>query len=119
MAQPLVTAENGLAQPLPAAWPALAAAVASVLAATAQLLPAEWLGDHSLRAAAFEAAATAVSLAAPRRARRNGGEPLPVPLAGRPEVDCMHLVQVRVFTPSGVLCAHLRPHMIGRIYKHS
>ena len=117
MAQPLVTAENGLAQQQPAAaWPALAAAVASVLAVTAQLLPGEWLADQSLRGAAFEAAATAIGLAAPRRAGRDGGEPSPVPLAGRPEADCAHLVQVTRLNNTGiVLRGHLQPYVAGRL----
>jgi len=96
VAQPLATASNGSAAQQPgAAWPALAAALAAVLAATARHLPADWLVDDALRGAAAEAAATAVSLAAPRRAQRDGGDPIPMALSGRPEADRDHLVQVR------------------------
>ena len=96
VAQPLVTATNGSAAQQPgSAWPALAAAIAAVLSDTAQHLPAEWLADSALRGAASEATATAVSLAAPQRAQRNGGEPVPVALGSRPAADRNHLVQVR------------------------
>ena len=96
VAQPRATASNGSAAQQPgAAWPALAAALAAVLAATARHLPADWLADDTLRSAAAEAAAMAVSLAAPRRAQRDGGDPVPVALSGRPEADRDHLVQVR------------------------